>query len=107
MTPQPPPAKKTVDAGSAVTNLPLSKTRCMWNVQAGTEEPYSSSLLNVHESGTFECVCCDLPLFSSKTKFDSHTGWPRLGRKNSLPFLIRFHDLLRRSIIGSGPSFVL
>jgi methionine-R-sulfoxide reductase len=44
--------------------------------QAGTEEPYSSSLLNVHESGTFECVCCDLPLFSSKTKFDSHTGWP-------------------------------
>jgi peptide-methionine (R)-S-oxide reductase len=44
--------------------------------QAGTEEPYSSSLLNVHESGTFDCVCCDLPLFSSKTKFDSHTGWP-------------------------------
>ena len=44
--------------------------------QAGTEPPYSSSLLKVHEIGTFECVCCDLPLFSSKTKFDSHTGWP-------------------------------
>jgi peptide-methionine (R)-S-oxide reductase len=44
--------------------------------QAGTEAPYSSPLLNVHESGTFECVCCDLPLFSSTTKFDSGTGWP-------------------------------
>ena len=44
--------------------------------QAGTEAPYSSPLLNVHENGTFECVCCDLPLFSSKTKFDSGTGWP-------------------------------
>ena len=44
--------------------------------QAGTEAPYSSPLLNVHESGTFACVCCDLPLFSSKTKFESNTGWP-------------------------------
>ena len=44
--------------------------------QAGTEAPYSSPLLNVHESGTFDCVCCELPLFSSKTKFESGTGWP-------------------------------
>ena len=44
--------------------------------QEGTEAPYSSPLLNVHENGTFGCVCCDLPLFSSRTKFDSHTGWP-------------------------------
>jgi len=44
--------------------------------QAGTEAPYSSPLLNVHENGTFECVCCNLPLFSSKTKFESNTGWP-------------------------------
>jgi len=44
--------------------------------QAGTEAPYSSPLLNIHDRGTFACVCCDLPLFSSKTKFDSQTGWP-------------------------------
>jgi peptide-methionine (R)-S-oxide reductase len=44
--------------------------------QKGTEAPYSSPLNNVHEQGTFICVCCDLPLFDSKTKFDSHTGWP-------------------------------
>jgi peptide-methionine (R)-S-oxide reductase len=42
----------------------------------GTEVPYSSPLLKIHSTGTFECVCCSLPLFSSKTKFESHTGWP-------------------------------
>ena len=42
----------------------------------GTEAPYSSPLNKIHEAGIFECVCCELPLFSSKQKFDSHTGWP-------------------------------
>ena len=42
----------------------------------GTERPYTSPLNKVKDSGTFHCVCCDLPLFSSKTKFDSGTGWP-------------------------------
>ena len=44
--------------------------------QKGTESPYSSPLNDIHEQGVFECVCCELPLFSSKMKFDSHTGWP-------------------------------
>jgi peptide-methionine (R)-S-oxide reductase len=44
--------------------------------QKGTENPYSSPLLKIHEAGVFQCVCCSLPLFSSKTKFDSKTGWP-------------------------------
>lgn len=42
----------------------------------GTEAPYSSSLNHIHEKGVFHCVCCDLPLFDSATKFDSGTGWP-------------------------------
>ncbi len=44
--------------------------------QAGTERPYSSALLNEHRRGNFVCAGCDLELFSSTTKFDSHTGWP-------------------------------
>lgn len=44
--------------------------------QKGTEAPYSSPLNKIHERGIFACVCCDLPLFSSKQKFDSGTGWP-------------------------------
>ncbi|MFU2318768.1 peptide-methionine (R)-S-oxide reductase MsrB [Rahnella sp. PCH160] len=44
--------------------------------EAGTERPYSSPLNNEHREGQFSCAGCDLPLFSSSTKFDSHTGWP-------------------------------
>src|SRR6516165_6518014 len=44
--------------------------------QAGTERPFTSALLNEHRSGAFSCAGCDLPLFSSKTKFESGTGWP-------------------------------
>ncbi len=42
----------------------------------GTEYPGTSPLLNEHRVGIFSCVGCDLPLFDSKTKYDSGTGWP-------------------------------
>ena len=42
----------------------------------GTEPPFTSPLLNEHRAGIFACAGCDLPLYSSKTKFDSGTGWP-------------------------------
>lgn len=44
--------------------------------QKGTEAPFSSRLNEIHEQGVFECVACELPLFSFKAKFDSGTGWP-------------------------------
>jgi peptide-methionine (R)-S-oxide reductase len=44
--------------------------------QEGTERPFTSALLDEHRSGTFSCAACDLPLYSSKTKFESGTGWP-------------------------------
>jgi peptide-methionine (R)-S-oxide reductase len=44
--------------------------------QEGTERPFTSPLLHEARAGTFTCAGCDLPLFSSKTKFDSGTGWP-------------------------------
>jgi peptide-methionine (R)-S-oxide reductase len=44
--------------------------------QEGTERPFTSPLLHEERSGAFACAGCDLPLFSSKTKFDSGTGWP-------------------------------
>ena len=42
----------------------------------GTEAPFSSPLNNEKRKGTFACVACDLPLFDSRTKYDSGTGWP-------------------------------
>ena len=41
-----------------------------------TERPYSSPLNKEHRKGTFACAGCELPLFSSETKFESGTGWP-------------------------------
>ena len=48
--------------------------------EAGTERPFSSPLDKEHRRGTFTCAGCALPLFSSATKFDSHTGWPSFYR---------------------------
>ena len=44
--------------------------------QKGTEAPYTSPLNDIHDDGTFACAACELPLFSSATKFNSGTGWP-------------------------------
>src|SRR5216683_4944432 len=44
--------------------------------EKGTERPFSSPLNDIHDQGIFECVACELPVFSSKAKFDSGTGWP-------------------------------
>ena len=42
----------------------------------GTEVAFTSPLDHETRAGLYSCAGCDLPLFSSKTKFDSGTGWP-------------------------------
>ncbi len=42
----------------------------------GTETAFTGKYWNNHEKGTYQCVVCGTPLFSSDTKFDSGTGWP-------------------------------
>jgi peptide-methionine (R)-S-oxide reductase len=44
--------------------------------QHGTERAGTSPLNNEKRKGIFACAGCDLPLFSSDTKFESGTGWP-------------------------------
>lgn len=48
--------------------------------EKGTERAYSGRYWNHHETGVYKCVCCGVPLFDSKHKFDSGTGWPSYTR---------------------------
>ncbi|MFM8904011.1 MAG: peptide-methionine (R)-S-oxide reductase, partial [Verrucomicrobiota bacterium] len=46
----------------------------------GTERPFCGTLLDNKKHGTYHCVGCELPLFSSDSKFNSGTGWPSFFR---------------------------
>ncbi|WP_343528868.1 peptide-methionine (R)-S-oxide reductase MsrB [Sphingomonas sp.] len=72
---------------AAAERYPVSMSDAAWRQKLGpaayavlrkegTERPFSSPLNEEHRSGVFDCKGCAQPLFSSKTKFDSGTGWP-------------------------------
>ena len=44
--------------------------------EGATEAPFTGEYCKLFESGTYLCICCGTPLFSSETKYDSGGGWP-------------------------------
>ncbi len=66
----------TITKSDAAWRASLSDAAYKVLRQEGTEYPGSSPLLDEHRKGTFTCAGCDLPLYSSETKFESGTGWP-------------------------------
>lgn len=80
-------ANGTVQATESGEVFEIVKTDKEWRAQLGearyqvlrhedTERPGTSALLSEKREGTYHCAGCDLPTYSSKTKFESGTGWP-------------------------------
>ena len=70
-----------------VGNFEITKTEAQWRDSLtpeqfrilrkhGTEWAGSSPLNDEGRPGVYHCAGCDRPLFSSDTKYESHTGWP-------------------------------
>ncbi|NPA66130.1 MAG: peptide-methionine (R)-S-oxide reductase MsrB [Epsilonproteobacteria bacterium] len=61
--------------------------------EAGTERAFTGKYNDFKEDGIFTCKCCNNPLFDSKTKFNSGTGWPSFFQPISLDAVIEKKDM--------------
>lgn len=65
--------KKPADPDLAARLTPLQYRVTQ---EAGTERPFTGEYWDTKTDGTYRCIVCDEPLFSSETKYDSRSGWP-------------------------------
>ena len=58
----------------------------------GTERPFCGTLLDNKREGVYACICCDLPLFTSDSKFNSGTGWPSFFQPIAVENVVNVED---------------
>lgn len=70
--------------------------------EKGTDAPSSGGLTSHFEKGTYHCAACDLQLFESNSKFESHCGWPSFDDaiKGTVDFVKdKTHGMIRTEIV--------
>ncbi len=75
-TPDPAPRLDRITKTDAEWKAQLTPEQFKVTRKKGTERAFTGKYWDNHKDGTYKCICCDLPLFDSKTKFESGTGWP-------------------------------
>lgn len=69
------PDKRVVKSDSEWQQL-LTPEQFYVTRKKGTERAFTGEYCEAHEPGLYACRCCDTPLFDSRQKFESGTGWP-------------------------------
>ena len=93
------PSKVVIDMSKAK----LQRTEAEWRArltpeqyrvarEQGTEPPFRNEYWNHKKDGVYFCVGCDTPLFDSRHKFDSGTGWPSYGQPLEKVFVAEQRD---------------
>jgi peptide-methionine (R)-S-oxide reductase len=74
--------------------------------QAGTERAFTGEYWDCHDDGTYRCVVCDEPLFSSETKYESGSGWPSfwqpLAQEKVAVHVDTSHGMVREEVVCAG-----
>ncbi|MCB1256235.1 MAG: peptide-methionine (R)-S-oxide reductase MsrB [Microthrixaceae bacterium] len=68
--------KPEVDLSESALRERLTPEQFMVTQEAATERPFTGIYWDTTTPGTYSCVVCGTPLFTSETKFDAGCGWP-------------------------------